>query len=317
MPEILRKFSKNVIVYGDRGNIGQFDELYFAPTQVEDIACALDIYKRQGVFPVVMLRIIEINKENIHNLCNLINEIQDYNKLNGYEKKINIKFKAKNGKDLDCITQVIGEVAACRVSVILEYCAEKSIYKISDNSKVDFVRVNYNLHTPKIKKIEGEKIYFLARFELSNQMDIEKIVREIKNIGFNGVQFVKGHRSNQGERLNAEIKSQLLKVKETEEKLDVFLERNLELLNQPLFKMRETDYGKCFSSMLILTIEGDKITNCPFNKKANIESDDINYVLKSRRPIDSKKKGCYDCGFISDNNLYRKIYENNIIFWGK
>ena len=124
------------------------------------------------------------------------------------------------------------------------------------------------------------------------------------------MQVIKGHESDIKAKLDKKIQDNLIELKEKDDRIDIFLESNIENMNQPIFNIENIDHGICLSSLLCLTVKSGKIMRCPYNHSLDsVVLDRVDNMLEHRMAVDSLLYNCYDCGYISDNNLYKAIYK--------
>lgn len=302
---------KKPIFFG-KDQIGFFEELYFFPLSFDDILCGLKTFVERKMCPVILMHIDGLADD----ISGFLNDILAYNNFLGYQKKITLEIRLRTVNDIKNLSKFLLQLDMERykTSIVINDDITEEMSKLP-HVDADFLRVNlYSNILPNLKILQncnGVK-YKLARVLVSSEMDYFELSFYLMRIGFNGLQIIKGHNHDLDAKLDVNSKNQLIQVQQCFKNtaFDIFLESNIDDLNQPLFCLRPMDNGHCLSSLLILTIKNGYIMQCPYNKNVeNFFIEDVIKYLSIREAVDTRQFKCNDCGYISDNNLYRMIYE--------
>lgn len=299
------KLQKNKIINFCNGISLPFEELYFYPISEKDITDALRIFRISQKLPIILLHVR--NNFTYEKLANALLCIQKHNHSIGYDD-LAIEFKISSNHLLNCkkMNDIISNYNV-KISLVIDYFDNYEEF-LNQITKYDFIRVNFkkDFSLNKPKKIHLNT-YKLARFYLSNDMDCSLIYNYVVDCDFNGLQITKST-TNSNNMIDTDIKIlNEIKLLLGMDKVDLFLDSNMSKINQKMFHLYSNQHGYCFSSMLKATYENDLLFQCPFNPLCAVFNNATEYFQK-RILIVSQLYNCSDCGYISDNILYRNIF---------
>ena len=310
MSKSLKHYNKRVSVRLHNHIIGCFDDLYFAPVEIEDIFIGLGIYKETGKAPIIKVHVDGLDgKESI---LNVIQRIKNENIEIGFYRRISLEVRIRKIKDMDELPYFLQKLGTeYKIAVVVNWEILDKI-KVLSLLNVTFVRVNYGKNYIK-KEIQlpfrdFSTCYKLCRLIISNY-DFSNLFDSLQRSGFNGVQLIK-ERSNTEKKLDKKIKNQLYRLQNELTPFQIFLEENLDDICSPSFFIRDDDHGTCYASILFMTIRANDIYFCPFKSEHEKYKMAIDDYIKKEEPYNSFREQCFDCGYISDNILYRAILEN-------
>ena len=306
----IKRYHKTICAKYKGKDIGDFEELYFAPVEITYIYTAIEIFVRNGSCPVLIV--------HIENLCfyqrilDVLESIVRYNKSIGYTPALCLEIRIRSISDFDYIDDFLEKVSYCNVELVLD--SQMFFYFNQCNlAKLSLLRINYeNINVLYTQPCFNQKsiCYKLARIYISNETCPSTLPEIITGLGFDGLQIVKGHQKDTSSTLSAETRDFLESLKNSyNPKIDYFIENDTLHINQPMFYMKRKDRGICFSSLIRLAIHNGEILQCPYEYRSKtISYKEINTFLINRKHIDSRLAQCVDCGVISDNKFMEKLY---------
>lgn len=306
----IKKYAKTVDAFCCGQYIGKFEELYFAPLTYQKILLAISIFSQLNKCPVISIHVEDSTCQE--QIIPTIHDIFKYNYSISYNEKICLEIRIRTAEGNQKISRLLPEIVDCCVSIVVD-AQNMDSFNLNNLRYIDFMRVNLgeqaNKFLPVIRLPQSNNCYKLARVILTEDLAVDNMISKVSQAGFDGIQFVKNHKSDLASLLPQSISKALSGIKDSIQKIDVFVESDTIHLNQPFFQMKRCNQGICLSSLLRVSIGNNLLLQCPYEMKyLSIPINEVNRFLEKRFLIDSSEKNCRDCGYISDNILFSNIY---------